>query len=682
MQILINRIIINHFLYLVSLVVGLMAMANTARATNSASLDNFSSQYLEVFQQENRAEIENYLKLTPIIKAVKEHNAKAIQVFVDAGVNVNAQTLGGATALHLAAADNDLESLKILLLNNAAVNKRDNELWTPLMRAALRGNLEALQILLAVQGVDLLTTNKFGETALLHATIANCTECVMAILDAIDNAPYIEERVILEQLDRAEQLAKQRKNQELLSTIQEYRQHGKYGKNKDNETLIDVYNVQEIGRKVEDAAMQAENIESTGATTQIKDTSGPSDFSAKYRLEKRTTTESATQPQSETLSSSKPLEIMQVNSGYRVRYNFLGRRIKNYDAIAKQTELEIRNLLKTMPQPSEAAEDKKINPAKASRVKLRKPVVDKLNTEQSGRSATAASIPDDSQEAREIRFIFQGNSRNAVKQSESIEAASTSQKSAFKFTGKTTKSVETTSAKKDLRLKKNNTSAKQSSKTKFMIQNPTTKNYDSLNSGDLDGIQQSNPMQPVKVNNSSNSKLNSKRFRFAGKSSQQNSKTAKPKLQQTSIRTPVGKNNFQIVNPAKSTTNYSINQSDSKSFGKPAKQSTKSASKFVFTGTKAGSTEVAPVSAKRLLKPSTDTAPQQSSSKLTNKSFPKSMQQTGKPALQKTKTSATESKPTVKVLQTIKQDPKVQKNKRSTTKFKFQGQQTSAKADK
>ncbi|CAM6031500.1 unnamed protein product, partial [Sphagnum compactum] len=114
--------------------------------------------------------------------AIRTGHMRAVQMLVDAGADVNAQTNGGATPLHRAALWGHDEILKLLLsIRNIRIDVKDQDGQNPLHRAAENGHLNACKLILAadkqlkydrdVQGrlpYDLVNENKEELLQLLY----------------------------------------------------------------------------------------------------------------------------------------------------------------------------------------------------------------------------------------------------------------------------------------------------------------------------------------------------------------------------------------------------------------------------------------------------------------------------------------------------------------------------------
>jgi len=98
---------------------------------------------------------------------------------------VNIKDGNGKTALHLAADNNHLEVVKVLLeAPNIQVNTQDNAGWTALHFAVYSGHLEVVKRLLSAPGIDLKIKAKDNWTALMLA-IKNKHQDVIDIFKAI-----------------------------------------------------------------------------------------------------------------------------------------------------------------------------------------------------------------------------------------------------------------------------------------------------------------------------------------------------------------------------------------------------------------------------------------------------------------------------------------------------------------
>lgn len=107
----------------------------------------------------------------PIVMAVnRQARVELVRKLLDTGrVDVDAQGMGGCTALWWAAVSGHSELVRMLLATGQVnVNACDDEYecQTVLMVAAENGHVEVVELLLAVNGVDVDGTDDNGETAL------------------------------------------------------------------------------------------------------------------------------------------------------------------------------------------------------------------------------------------------------------------------------------------------------------------------------------------------------------------------------------------------------------------------------------------------------------------------------------------------------------------------------------
>ena len=109
------------------------------------------------------------------VRAAKAGDEKAVDLFLDAGMDVNAATNTGATAL-LGAAENDATPIiKTLIKRGAAYDQKDKEGWTPLMKAVYGNKVGAIELLAENSKDDLnrglLLASMLGHTASAKALL-------------------------------------------------------------------------------------------------------------------------------------------------------------------------------------------------------------------------------------------------------------------------------------------------------------------------------------------------------------------------------------------------------------------------------------------------------------------------------------------------------------------------------
>ena len=97
-------------------------------------------------------------------------NRERVELFLKAGMNVNAKGNNGYTALMFSSADDNFEVVKLLIEKGADVNAKDNNGYTALMFASAKENL-AVATLLIKKGADVDAKNNKGETALMMASL-------------------------------------------------------------------------------------------------------------------------------------------------------------------------------------------------------------------------------------------------------------------------------------------------------------------------------------------------------------------------------------------------------------------------------------------------------------------------------------------------------------------------------
>lgn len=86
-----------------------------------------------VFKDKTKLGINStWVKYAPIHLAAKENNAKAIEILLARGVNPNARSDSGSTALHYAASEGSIDAIRVLLAQGAKMNACNQFTQTPI----------------------------------------------------------------------------------------------------------------------------------------------------------------------------------------------------------------------------------------------------------------------------------------------------------------------------------------------------------------------------------------------------------------------------------------------------------------------------------------------------------------------------------------------------------------------
>jgi ankyrin repeat protein len=118
---------------------------------------------------------------TPLIDAVKRHDAVAVNALLDKGADVNAAEGDGATALHWAAQLEDLAAVESLLEAGAAADAPNRFNVRPLELASVNGNRAIVERLLAA-GANANAVSREGQTPLMSAALNGRVGAVEALL--------------------------------------------------------------------------------------------------------------------------------------------------------------------------------------------------------------------------------------------------------------------------------------------------------------------------------------------------------------------------------------------------------------------------------------------------------------------------------------------------------------------
>ena len=125
----------------------------------------------------------------------KKNYKEVANLLIEKGADINKKNMNGETALHFAAKTGHIDIMKKLVdaLKKKQINKQieakaemdaqNKTGWTPLMIAVKYGHNGIAEVLLN-EGVDLNRKNKFGETALYHASDSGNLDATKKLLGA------------------------------------------------------------------------------------------------------------------------------------------------------------------------------------------------------------------------------------------------------------------------------------------------------------------------------------------------------------------------------------------------------------------------------------------------------------------------------------------------------------------
>jgi len=119
------------------------------------------------------------LKFTPddFVRSAENGDAKAFQLFLDAGIDCNAQSSTGLTALMAASKNGRIDLVKKLLNQKVKIDAQGKDGVTALMLAANSNQLDIVKLLLE-KNADPNLEDQSGWTALMKAVYQGNTNCV------------------------------------------------------------------------------------------------------------------------------------------------------------------------------------------------------------------------------------------------------------------------------------------------------------------------------------------------------------------------------------------------------------------------------------------------------------------------------------------------------------------------
>ncbi|KUM25782.1 hypothetical protein AU467_24735 [Mesorhizobium loti] len=115
--------------------------------------------------------------------AAATDDVSTIEKLLAEGVEIDARDGSGATALLVATHDDNIAAATALIEAGANVNAKDNIEDSPYLYAGARGHLEILRMTLS-HGADLKSVNRYGGTALIPASERGHVETVRTLIEA------------------------------------------------------------------------------------------------------------------------------------------------------------------------------------------------------------------------------------------------------------------------------------------------------------------------------------------------------------------------------------------------------------------------------------------------------------------------------------------------------------------
>ena len=111
------------------------------------------------------------------LKEIRASNREHVDLFVKAGMDINARDKDGTTALMIASEKGDIEMARLLIQGGADVNANNIDGYTALMYASYKGNLQIAELLIKNKA-DVNARDKDGWTALRYASIQGQNDIV------------------------------------------------------------------------------------------------------------------------------------------------------------------------------------------------------------------------------------------------------------------------------------------------------------------------------------------------------------------------------------------------------------------------------------------------------------------------------------------------------------------------
>ena len=165
---------------------------------------------------------DQFAGISNLMSATASNDIDGVRFFSKAGsLVINQRNKGGATALHIACRESNLEIAKILIDNGANVNIQDNEGWTPLMRASIANNSDLVEYLL-LKGAKANLLNSQNESALVHSAISRCTQCINHIIEKGNLIKNMNTLILKNQVADAFLIARNQENKQNQGVLESF----------------------------------------------------------------------------------------------------------------------------------------------------------------------------------------------------------------------------------------------------------------------------------------------------------------------------------------------------------------------------------------------------------------------------------------------------------------------------
>ncbi|RLN97228.1 hypothetical protein BBJ28_00007152, partial [Nothophytophthora sp. Chile5] len=148
----------------------------------------------ELLEHKASPDADDY-NVTPLMKAAKKGHTVIVRLMLEKNADAATRDADGQTALHFAILYGQPDAARELLIRREVVDAQDSCGWTPLMRAAQKGDVEMVQSMLSY-GIDTAAKNGDGQTARDVAEVHG-RAAVVALLEA--DAEYVNLEQIHEQ---------------------------------------------------------------------------------------------------------------------------------------------------------------------------------------------------------------------------------------------------------------------------------------------------------------------------------------------------------------------------------------------------------------------------------------------------------------------------------------------------
>ncbi len=205
-------------------------MLNNLKLLTASLIFYFSFSYSVYATEDN---IYQKIGITSLMQAVADNDLESVIFYSRINPkNINKINIGGASALHIAVRNKNIKVVNHLIKKGANVNAKDNQGYTPIMRAA-RYNLPKIFYILKSASADLSKLNNNSESVIILSALSSCNKCLSISLLDQNSIKKFNNYILKSQIAKSYNIAKNLDNQFQTKLLSDF--SASYFKNKQSD---------------------------------------------------------------------------------------------------------------------------------------------------------------------------------------------------------------------------------------------------------------------------------------------------------------------------------------------------------------------------------------------------------------------------------------------------------------